>query len=43
VNNNFEWSEKKKRKRTRHVYGDAFDLGEADARAVSLNRQIDSI
>ena len=43
VNNNFEWSEKKTRKRTRHVYGDAFDLGKADARAVSLNRQIDSI
>lgn len=43
VNNNFEWSEKKTRKRTRHVYGDAFELGEADARAVSLNRQIDSI
>ena len=26
-----------------YVYGDAFDLGKADARAVSLNRQIDSI
>lgn len=43
VNNNFEWSEKKTRKRTRKVYGDAFDLGKADGRAVSLNRQIDSI
>lgn len=43
VNNNFEWSEKKTRKRTRHVYGDAFDLGKADGRDVSLNRQIDSI
>lgn len=43
VNNNFEWSDKKKRKRTRYVYGDAYALGETDGRNVSLNRQIDSI
>jgi len=40
VKNNFEWSDKKTRKRTRQVYGDAYDLGHADGRSVSLNRQI---
>ena len=40
INNNFQWSEKKTRKRTRHVYGDAFALGHADGKSVSLNRQI---
>ena len=40
INDNFQWSEKKTRKRTRHVYGDAYDLGHADGKSVSLNRQI---
>ena len=40
VNSNFNWNDTKKRKRTRKVYGDAFDLGEADGKSVSLNRQI---
>lgn len=40
INDNYQWSEKKTRKRTRHVYGDAYDLGCADGRSVSLNRQI---
>ena len=40
VNSNFEWSKKKTRKSTRHVYGDAYALGHADGRNVSLNRQI---
>lgn len=40
MNNNFKCSESKSRKRTRRVYGDAFDLGVADGRVVSLNRQI---
>ena len=40
VNNNFNFSKKKSRNRTRHVYGDAFDLGQTDGRKVGLNRQI---
>lgn len=40
INDNYQWSEKKTRKRTRHVYGDAYDLGHADGKSVSLNRQI---
>ena len=40
VNNNFKLSKKKSRNRTRHVYGDAFDLGQTDGRKVSLTRQI---
>lgn len=40
VNSNFEWNKSKKRERRRTVYGDAFDLGQTDGRAVSLNRQI---
>lgn len=40
VNNNFKFSDRKTRNRTRHVYGDAYDLGCADGRSVSLNRQI---
>lgn len=40
INDNFQWSEKKTRKRTRHVYGGAYDLGHADGKSVSLNRQI---
>lgn len=40
INENFQWSEKKTRKRTRHVYGDAYDLGHADGKSVNLNRQI---
>lgn len=42
VNENFEWSDTKTRKRKRTVYGDAFDLGQTDGRKVSLNRQISS-
>ena len=40
ANNNFKFSKKKSRNRTRHVYGDAFDLGQTDGRKVSLTRQI---
>lgn len=40
VEANFKFSEKKSRNRTRKVYGDAYELGQADGRAVSLNRQI---
>lgn len=40
VESNFNLNETKKRKRTRRVYGDAFDLGEADGKSVSLNKQI---
>ncbi len=40
INDNFQWSEKKTRKRTRHVYGDAYELGLTDGRAVSLNKQL---
>lgn len=40
VNDHFKWSQKKPRKRTRHVYGEAFDLGQDDGRHISLNRQI---
>ena len=40
VKENFTMNDKKHRKRTRHIYGDAYDLGAVDGRAVSLNRQI---
>lgn len=40
VEANFKFSEKKSRNRTRKVYGDAYEFGQADGRAVSLNRQI---
>ena len=37
---NFTMNDKKPRTRTRKIYGDAYNLGAADGRAVSLNRQI---
>lgn len=40
VKENFTMNDKKPRTRTRKIYGDAYDLGAADGRAVSLNRQI---
>lgn len=40
VRENFTMNDKKRRNRTRHIYGDAYDLGAADGRAVSLDRQI---
>lgn len=40
VKENFTMNDKKHRNRTRHIYGDAYALGAADGRAVSLNRQI---
>lgn len=43
ISDNFKWSDKKTRKRTLHVYGEAYDLGHADGRSVGLNRQIDNI
>lgn len=40
VKENFTMNDKKPRTRTRKIYGDAYNLGAADGRAVSLNRQI---
>ena len=40
VKGNFTMNDKKPRTRTRKIYGDAYNLGAADGRAVSLNRQI---
>lgn len=40
VKENFTMNDKKPRIRTRKIYGDAYNLGAADGRAVSLNRQI---
>lgn len=42
VKENFTMNDKKPRTRTRKIYGDAYNLGAADGRAVSLNRQISS-
>ena len=40
VKENFTMNDKKPRTRARKIYGDAYNLGAADGRAVSLNRQI---
>ena len=40
VKENFTMNDKKPRTRTRNIYGDVYNLGAADGRAVSLNRQI---
>ena len=40
VKENFTMNDRKPRTRTRKIYGDAYNLGAADGRAVSLNRQI---
>lgn len=40
VKENFTMNDKKPRTRTRKIYGDAYNLGATDGRAVSLNRQI---
>lgn len=42
VRNNFRFSDKKTRNRTRHVLSDAYNLGKADGKSVSLNKQLNN-